>query len=231
MKDQINDIIKNLNPAEGVDVSTVIPEVMPKIYFIFKTGGPHFFSKCKNKSLVKDIYLQNIWPFIYRIKGYSTKILTGTISKTKLSYPLLKLYHKNETREAADYRNPKKIHKKITPREIEISMHRAAALTFIKNDDPENKTVVDHIDGNRVDYRLGNLRWATLHQNSRGSAGQSSDPDKVYELISQQLWFNGQGITKTAKDFHLEYQAQTKHIKLLTVKEEFERKLLNETQH
>ena len=93
---ETDDIIKNINPVDGVDISTVVSEIMPNQYFIFKTGGPHFFSKCKNKSVVRDIYLQNIWPFIYNIKGNQNKILTGTIGKSKLSYPFVRLYHKSD---------------------------------------------------------------------------------------------------------------------------------------
>ena len=69
-------------------------------------------------------------------------------------------------------------------------MHRLVALAFLPNDD-ETKTVVDHIDGNRCNYKVENLRWATLKQNSRGSAGQTSDPDIVYEIVNQTLWFHG----------------------------------------
>lgn len=45
-------------------------------------------------------------------------------------------------------------------------IHRLIAETFIPN--PENKPTVDHINGNRTDNRIENLRWATYsEQNSR----------------------------------------------------------------
>ena len=53
------EIIKNLNPADGVDISTVLPDIIPKYYYIFKSGGPHFFSKCKNKEMVDELKKQN----------------------------------------------------------------------------------------------------------------------------------------------------------------------------
>ena len=102
----LKQILANINPKDGVDVSTVLSEVEPNRYYCFRTGGPHFFSKCKDKEKVRKEYLENIWPFIYHVKGFGKKILTGTISKGKASigYPMLKLYHANETRPQQDFR-------------------------------------------------------------------------------------------------------------------------------
>ena len=197
MKDnyeKYKDIIKKLDPQDAVDLSKVITthEIAPKQYYMFKTGGPHFFSKCKNKDVVDQKYLDYSWPFIYNIKGLKNKIITGTISKVKATsgYPNCRLAHATEKRTIQDFRNPAIETFKEVSKDYEFGMHRLVALAFLPNDD-ETKTVVDHIDGNRCNYKVENLRWATLKQNSRGSAGQTSDPDIVYEIVSQTLWFHG----------------------------------------
>ena len=62
-----------------------------------------------------------------------------------------------------------------------ISVHRLVALTFIPN--PNNLPVIDHIDRNKLNNNVKNLRWTTVYENC---ANQSiSKNNKVgYKNIS-----------------------------------------------
>ena len=51
-------------------------------------------------------------------------------------------------------------------------VHRLVAEAFIAN--PEEKRCVDHIDGNRMNNHLENLRWATHTENSRNQRIQTN---------------------------------------------------------
>ena len=58
--------------------------------------------------------------------------------------------------------------------------HKLVAMHFIENDQPLIKTEVDHINHNRTDYRLENLRWVSHKEND---LNKSSHLGVEYEFI------------------------------------------------
>ena len=63
-----------------------------------------------------------------------------------------------------------------------IRKHLLIARQFIPNDDPEHLTQVDHINHNRADYHIENLRWVSRSDNQRN---RSSHRGIQYEFIDE----------------------------------------------
>ena len=116
-----------------VDVHKIMPEVMPNIYYLFETGGPHYFSQCTCE--VDPIYKQNIWPFIYRVKskirGQKSGIIYGSIGLTKLIYIYVRLYSIDKTCIKRRYRYLRE-ERDIKPKEFHIGLHRVVAKAFLE---------------------------------------------------------------------------------------------------
>lgn len=49
-------------------------------------------------------------------------------------------------------------------KDVYFSVHTAVAIAFIENDDPVNKIIVHHIDGNPTNNSIENLIWVTKEQ-------------------------------------------------------------------
>ena len=58
-----------------------------------------------------------------------------------------------------------------------LAVHRAVALAWVKNDDPELKTVVNHIDGDPLNNRAYNLEWTTMSGNNYHAINTGLRPD------------------------------------------------------
>lgn len=93
--------------------------------------------------------------------------------------------------------------------------HRLAWL-WIHGEWPEQ---IDHINNNRSDNRLSNLRLATHHQNAANKSPRKGRPPKGVRQVSSGRWqakitINRSGIYlgtfDTAEDAHAAYQAKAR---------------------
>lgn len=85
---------------------------------------------------------------------------------------------------------------------------RLLAKQYIPNDDPINKTQIDHIDRNKTNNNLDNLRWVTqaenlANKNRKGCVYEDKRKDgKVYWKSSYSYYEDGKKIVKqkTSRD-------------------------------
>jgi len=145
---ELDPFLTKVKDIDYIDLSEIKPIVkdnalqnelsfLPKgKYFLFKSGG-------LNKYMPDE---GNSFPYVQNTE--TGKIKTPTISES-FSYPC------------------HIIHEKINgeTKAFHVPLHRTVAQAFIVNDNPKLKKIVDHKDGNRLDYRVGNLRWASRKEN------------------------------------------------------------------
>ena len=67
---------------------------------------------------------------------------------------------------------------------VHEKVHRLMAKVFIPNIDPENKTVVDHIDRNKDNFALSNLRWVTVKENGNNMVRNRWTGKHIYRAFS-----------------------------------------------
>jgi len=63
---------------------------------------------------------------------------------------------------------------------MQLSVHRLVAKAFCERVSIE-KTIVDHIDGNKHNNSSENLRWVTYAENSRNGVRLNDLPDYIYQ--------------------------------------------------
>lgn len=120
----------------------------PGQFFLFKSGG-------FNEGFPD---LGNSFPYVINKKTGKNMVFNQRQTQV---YPI------GSTQLGPEYLKTKGL---IVKKKIGLSfqMHRIAAEAFIENDDPENKKIVDHMNGNILDYRVKNLRWVTQSENLKG---------------------------------------------------------------
>ena len=63
--------------------------------------------------------------------------------------------------------------------------HRLIAEQFIENDDPENKIDVDHINHNRSDNHISNIRWCSRGDNCKNKSSSRGIKYTFYDVLPE----------------------------------------------
>ena len=84
-----------------------------------------------------------------------------------------------------------------------INKHQIIAKQFIPNDDPEHKKYVDHINKDRTDYHLENIRWCTSSDNNRNASKRNGvEYEFVSDIPEDAIVIDHYQMTKERREFN-----------------------------
>ena len=149
------------DPYRTGDKGRPYSDIIPNKYFIFKTGGFHFYEDYKKDGPV--------YPYIinehYFKKGKKISIVKPFVSFSD-PYPKVNLSTSDS-------------------KSIIVKMHRIIAFAFIEKPKDDAYVIVNHIDRNIINYKLENLEWCTNSQNIKDSKKNFSKQLELTTLLNK----------------------------------------------
>lgn len=112
------------------------------------------------------------WVFLPKKKGCAARWTEGSINNT--GYRKIGYNHKN------------------------YLVHRLVAETFIPN--PDNKPCIDHIDRNRLNNDVSNLRWATVKENNLNQKKNLPEGQRSIDYEDSNVYNNARSKNWREKD-------------------------------
>jgi len=145
------------------DAYEIDNRIKPNTYIVHTEGGHHMFHhRCSKDKYLNPLYREKIWPYV----EYKNKIIWPGLTQ-KDPYPRLHLSSRIKKRsETGNIKN------------IFIYMHQLIGALH-KKKSPED--VVNHINGNPVDYRLKNLEYVSLAKNAEGVERKRINYNEIYD--------------------------------------------------
>lgn len=74
------------------------------------------------------------------------------------------------------------VYNRKTNQTLNLNIHRLVAEAFIENPDPEKFNIVNHINKDRLDYRVDNLEWTTQSLNCMGALKPRDDNYEIRQI-------------------------------------------------
>lgn len=102
------------------------------------------------------------------VKGYEGEYLVSNMGRVKsIKKKFGKFEHETILKPATVWTGYQRINLVKDKKSKSIFVHRVVAEAFLDN--PENKPIINHINGDRTDNRVENLEWCTQKENCNRS--------------------------------------------------------------
>tara|TARA_R110002020_G_scaffold7437_2_gene31317 strand:+ start:241 stop:882 length:642 start_codon:yes stop_codon:yes gene_type:complete len=176
--------MEDYKPRKVEEIVPYAADVLPDTYMIYPTGGYHPFFGVPNTF---PIYQLPIWPYIKRInypadpraksgytrdrqnKGWREGWRQANAIFADDNYPIISL-KKIGFRKSFNSNDQKT---REVPKDSLLKFHRLIAFAWIPN--PHKKTQVCHINDDKSNFLIKNLKWGTRSENMREKIAKRPD--------------------------------------------------------